>query len=49
MLRLIKWLLYLFVLGFFALVAYVYIGPFLGADFTPETREIRQDILIDTD
>jgi hypothetical protein len=49
MLRLIKWLLYLVVLGFIALVAYVYIGPFLGADFTPETREIRQDILIETD
>lgn len=49
MFRLIKFLLYLVIIGFFALVTYIYIGPFLGADFTPETREIRQDIRIETD
>lgn len=48
MLRLLKWLIYLCILGFIALVAYAYIGPFLGADFSPETREIRQEILLDT-
>lgn len=48
MLRLIKWLIYLCILGFIALVAYAYIGPFLGADFSPEMREIRQEILLDT-
>jgi len=49
MLRLIKWLLYLGILGFIALVGYAYIGPFVGADFSPDTREIRQEILIETD
>jgi len=49
MLRLIKWLFYLVVLGFIALVCYAYIGPFLGADFSPETQEIRQEIILETD
>lgn len=48
MLRLLKWLIYLCIMGFVALVAYAYIGPFLGADFSPDTREIRQEILLDT-
>ena len=47
MLRLIKWLLILAVLGFVALVAYAYIGPFFGADFAPPEEEIRQDILLE--
>ncbi|MFD0858375.1 hypothetical protein [Roseovarius aquimarinus] len=46
--RLIKWLFYLAVLGFIALVGYAYVGPFFGADFTPDATEIRQDILLDT-
>jgi len=49
MLRLIKWLFYLVVLGCIALVFYAYIGPFLGADFSPETQEIRQEIILETD
>ena len=49
MFKLIKFMLYLVIIGFLALVLYIYIGPFLGADFTPETREIRQDIRIETD
>lgn len=48
MLKLIKWLVYLGILGFIALVAYAYIGPFFGADFTPSTSEIRQDIILET-
>ena len=48
MLRLIKWLFYLGVLGFIALVGYAYIGPFLGVDFSPDTKEIRQDIILET-
>lgn len=48
MLRLIKWLIYLCILGFIALVCYAYIGPFLGADFSPDTQEIRQEIILDT-
>jgi hypothetical protein len=47
MARLIKWLIYLAVLGFIALVAYAYLGPFFGADFSPPEREIRQDIILE--
>jgi len=49
MLRLIKWLFYLAILAFIALVGYAYIGPFFGADFSPPTKEIRQDIILETD
>jgi len=49
MARLIKWLFYLAVLAFLALVAYAYIGPFFGADFSPPEEEIRQDILLETE
>lgn len=48
MVRLIKWLFYLAVLGFVALVAYAYIGPFFGADFSPDDAEIRQEIELET-
>ena len=48
MARLIKWLFYLAVLAFLALVAYAYVGPFFGADFSPPEEEIRQDILLET-
>ncbi len=47
MLRLIKWLFYLAVLAFVALVAYAYLGPFFGADFTPPETEIREEIILE--
>jgi hypothetical protein len=47
--RLIKWLLYLAILAFIALVGYAYLGPFFGADFTPAASEIRLDIMLDAD
>lgn len=46
--RLIKWLIYLAILGFIALVGYAYIGPFFGADFSPPQNEIRQEIILET-
>ena len=49
MMRLIKWLFYLAILAFIALVAYAYIGPFFGADFSPPQKEIRQEIILETD
>ncbi len=49
MLKLIKWLFYLAILAFIGLVGYAYIGPFFGADFSPPTNEIRQDIILETD
>lgn len=39
--RLLKWLFYLLVLGLLALIAYVYVGPYFGADFDPAQDEIR--------
>ncbi len=47
MFRLIKWLFYLAILAFIVLVGYVYLGPFFGADFTPPSVEIRQEIILD--
>jgi hypothetical protein len=49
MFRLIKWLFYLAILGFIGLVAYAYLGPFFGADFTPAQTETRQDIILEID
>ena len=47
--KLIKWLIYLVILAGLALVAYAYLGPFFGADFSPDTQEIRQEIILETD
>lgn len=48
MFRLIKWLFYLAVLGFIALVVYAYLGPFFGADFSPPQTEIRDSVILET-
>lgn len=45
--RIIKWLFYLLVLGGIALVAYAYLGPFFGVDFSPPQVEFRQPVEID--
>lgn len=37
--RAIKFLFYLIVLAGIALVAYAYVGPFLGADFSAPSEE----------
>lgn len=47
--RILKYLLYLAVLGALALVGYAYLGPFLGADFAPPQQEIRQRIILNAD
>jgi hypothetical protein len=39
--RILKWLIYLVILAGLALIAYAYIGPFFGADFSAPLREIR--------
>ena len=49
MFRLIKWLIYLAILGFIGLAGYAYIGPFFGADVAPAQSEIRQDVIIEID
>jgi len=45
--RLIKYLIYLMILGVLALTAYAYLGPFFGADFSAPLHEIRVPVTID--
>ncbi|MBM2322092.1 MULTISPECIES: hypothetical protein [Marivita] len=45
--RIIKWLIYLGILGALALVAYAYVGPYFGADFSPPQTEVRQPVTLD--
>ncbi|WP_208348646.1 hypothetical protein [Pseudaestuariivita rosea] len=47
--RIFKYIGYLVVLGFLALVAYAYLGPFLGADFSPEQVEVTKPVTLDVD
>ncbi len=47
--RLIKYLFFLVVLAGIALVAYAYVGPFLGADFSPPQEEVRQPVILNAD
>lgn len=44
--RLFKALIFLLLMGFLALVAYAYVGPFFGADFSPEPVETRQPVTL---
>lgn len=45
--RIIKWLFILLILAIIGLVAYAYIGPFFGANFSPSTQEIRLPLVLD--
>ena len=47
--RLIKFLIFLIIIGFIALVGYAYLGPFFGADFAPEQVETRQPVTLGTE
>lgn len=47
--RIIKWLIYLLILGALALVAYAYVGPYFAADFSPPQTEVRQPVTLDAD
>ncbi|SFA76359.1 hypothetical protein SAMN05421688_0689 [Poseidonocella pacifica] len=49
MFRILKYLFYLLILAAIALVAYAYIGPFIGADFSPRQVEIRTPVELDAD
>ncbi len=46
-LKLLKWILILAVLAAIALTAYAYLGPMFGADFSPDHKEIRQEIILE--
>ncbi|WP_299078625.1 hypothetical protein [uncultured Ruegeria sp.] len=47
--RVIKFLIYLVCLGFIGLVAYAYVGPYFGADFSAPQSEIREPVVLDVD
>ena len=47
--RLIKYLFYLVVICFLALVAYAYVGPFFGVDFAPQPTETSLPVDLDAD
>jgi len=47
--RLVKWLLYLAVLACVLLIAYTYVGPYFGADFSPQQDEIRVPVKLTDD
>lgn len=47
--RLIKFVIYLLVLGAVALAAYAYLGEYFGADFSPSQTEIRQPVTLNGD
>ncbi|MCT4559424.1 MAG: hypothetical protein N4A61_15350 [Pelagimonas sp.] len=45
--KLLKWLIYLVILGGLGLVAYAYLGPLFGVDFSPPQEEIRMPVDLD--
>lgn len=45
--KLIKFLIYLLILGFIGLVLYAYVGPFFGAEFAPPQIEMRQPVTLE--
>ena len=45
--RLIKFLFFLSILGFAALVVYTYVGPFFGVDFSAPQSEVREPVTLD--
>ena len=47
--RLIKWLLYFAMAALVCLVAYTYIGPYFGADFSAPQTEIRVPVTLTDD
>ncbi|MEM9854768.1 MAG: hypothetical protein AAF841_09990 [Pseudomonadota bacterium] len=47
--RIIKLLIYATILAAFGLVAYAYVGPFLGADFIPPQETVTIPVELDLD
>lgn len=47
--KLLKFLLYLAVLGFVAIVAFAYLGPWFGYDFSAPQSETRVPVTLDAD
>ncbi|WP_167644673.1 hypothetical protein [Phaeobacter sp. HF9A] len=49
MARLIKYLAILIFLAAIALVAYAYLGPWFGADFSAPAEEMRKPVVLNAD
>ena len=47
--KLLRAVLFLVVIGAVGLVAYAYVGPMFGVDFTPRTQEIREPVTLNGD
>ena len=45
--KLIKFLIYLMILGFIGLAIYANVGPFFGAEFAPPQVEIREPVTLE--
>lgn len=49
MVRILKYLFFLIVLGAIGIVLYAYVGPHLGEDFSRPQQEIRQKVTLDAE
>ena len=49
MFRILKWLIFMAILGAIGLTAYAYVGPHFGVDFTPPKVEIRKPVVLDAE
>jgi len=49
MARLIKYLAILILLAGIALIAYAYVGPWFGADFSAPSEEVRKPVVLNAD
>ena len=47
MVRIVKYLIFIVILGGIGLVAYAYLGPWFGADFSAPTTEVRKPVVLD--
>lgn len=47
MVRIVKYLIFIVILGGIGLVAYAYLGPWFGADFSAPTAEVRKPVVLD--
>lgn len=49
MLRLLKFIIILAIIGFIGLAGYAYVGPFFGADFSAPVAETRVPVTLDAE
>lgn len=45
--RIVKYLIFTVIIGVIGLVAYAYVGPWFGADFSAQTEEVRKPVVLD--